>query len=242
MKGRPPTKVEYSKLLKVSVNRSNPWSIVGKLVLQLMSGAAMRETEVATLMVSDIVAASGELHELIILDSTRTYNGKDRPILFNDDIKVTIEEYLSLLKEECVLTSPNLSYLGLMPTALLIVNPITFKPFGLQKRGSRGDRIAYSSTHLNRFVDDIIRSANLSEIGITRKSLLRLFCCEAYKSDLSLNDISVLSGLAVDSITKALTMDVSQFAPIENWFANRDKAAQKRLIRMKRVRKWTFGD
>lgn len=242
LKGRPPTKAEYSKILKVSVNRTNQWSIVGKLVIQLMSCAALRESEVAHLMVKDLVAANGELHELIILDSGRAYNGKDRPILLNEDIKKTLEQYLALLRSEDVISAPDESYLGLMPTALLIINPETFKPFGVQKRGVRAGRVAYSSTHLNKFVDGILKAAKLSDVGITRKSLLRLYCCEAYKSDISLRDISVLSGFAIDSIRKAISMDTSQYAPIHDWFTKRDKAAEKRLKRMKQVRKWMFAD
>lgn len=224
------------------MSRTNPWSIVGKLCLQLMSCAALRETEIAHLMVSDLVAANGNLHEIFILDANRAYNGKERPILLNDDLKRTLEQYLALLRSEDVLSSPKPSYLGLMPTALLIVNPMTFKPFGLQKRGVRGERVVYSSTHLNKFVDDIIKSAKLSDIGINRKSLLRLYVIEAYKSDISLRDIAILSGLAIDSIKKAIAMDLNQYSPIAEWFDNRDKAAKRRLNRMRQVRKWTFVD
>ncbi len=242
MKGRPPTRAEYNKILKVSINRTNKWSIIGKLVIQLMSCAALREIEIANLMVQDLVAANGDLHELFILDADRTYNGKERPILLNDDLKKTLEQYLALLRSEGVLSSPNRSYLSLMPTALLIINPLTFKPFGLQKRGVRGDKIAYSSTHLNKFVDGIIHSAKLSDVGITRKSLHRLFLIEAYKSDIGLRDISTISGFSVDSIKKAIAMDVGQYAPIHEWFTKRDEAAKRRLNRMRQVRKWTFAD
>ncbi|WP_200768991.1 hypothetical protein [Vibrio nigripulchritudo] len=217
---------------------------MNKLIVQLMTTAAMREIEIATLVVSDFISASGELNELFIIDDERAYNGRERPILFsNDDLKHSIEQYITLLKAEQVLTSPLNSYLGLCPTALFIVNPETFKPFGVQKRGTKaGGAVNYAPYTLNRHVDGLIANAGLLDIGIKRKSLTRLYVIEAFKSDITIKDICLTSGLSVDTIKKVLAMDLEQYSPLVQWWDKRERAKDARIKRMKRVRQWTFRD
>lgn len=244
MDGRPLTNKELQKLIAYNVSRANSWSLVNKLIVQLMATAAMREIEIATLVVSDFISANGELNELFIIDSERAYNSRERPILFSHDgLKQSIEQYLTLLKAEQVLTSPLDSYLGLCPTALFLVNPETFKPFGVQKRGTKaGGAINYAPYTLNRYIDKLIVNAGLSDIGIKRKSLTRLYVIEAYKSDISIKDICLTSGLSVDTIMKVLAMDLEQYSPLVHWWDKREQAKDARVKRLKQVRKWTFSD
>jgi len=217
---------------------------VNKLIVQLMTTAAMREIEIATLVVSDFISANGELNELFIIDAERAYNGRERPILFSQDgLKQSVEQYITLLKKEQVLTSPLNSYLGLCPTALFLVNPETFKPFGVQKRGTKADgAVNYAPYTLNRYVDELIANAGLSNIGIKRKSLTRLYVIEAYKSDISIKDICLMSGLSVDTIMKVLAMDLEQYSPLVQWWNKRERAKEARIDRIKKVRQWTFRD
>ncbi|MCC3803887.1 hypothetical protein IB292_02440 [Vibrio parahaemolyticus] len=217
---------------------------MNKLVIQLMTTAAMREIEIATLVVSDFISANGELNELFIIDAERAYNGRERPILFShDDLKQSIEQYITLLKAERVLASPLKSYLGLCPTALFIVNPETFKPFGVQKRGTKaGGAVNYAPYTLNRYVDELITNAGLSDIGIKRKSLTRLYVIEAFKSDITIKDICLTSGLSVDTIMKVLAMDLEQYSPLVQWWNKRERAKEARIDRMKKIRQWTFRD
>lgn len=244
MDGRPLTNNELKKLVTSNLSRANPWTLVNKLIIQLMTTAAMREIEIATLVVSDFISANGELNELFIIDAERAYNGRERPVLFSHDgLKQSLEQYIMLLKAEQVLTSPLDSYLGLCPTALFIVNPDTFQPFGIQKRGTKaGGAVNYAPYTLNRYVDKLIANAELSEIGINRKSLTRLYVIEAYKSDISIKDICLTSGLSVDTIMKVLAMDLSQYSPLVQWWDKREQAKEARINRMKKVRQWTFRD
>lgn len=244
MDGRPLSNKELKKLVTSNLSRANPWTLVNKLIVQLMTTAAMREIEIATLVVSDFISANGELNELFIIDAERAYNGRERPILFSHDgLKQSVEQYITLLKKEQVLTSPLNSYLGLCPTDLFLVNPETFKPFGVQKRGTKaGGAVNYAPYTLNRYVDELISNAGLSDIGIKRKSLTRLYVIEAYKSDISIKDICLMSGLSVDTIMKVLAMDLEQYSPLVQWWNKRERAEEARIDRMKKVRQWTFRD
>lgn len=244
MDGRPLSNKELNKLVTSNLSRANPWTLVNKLIVQLMTTAAMREIEIATLVVSDFISANGELNELFIIDAVRAYNGRERPILFtNDALKQSIKQYITLLNTEQILTSPIDSYMGLCPSALFLVNPDSFQPFGVQKRGTKaGGEINYAPYSLNRYVDKLIANAGLSEIGIKRKSLTRLYVIQAYKSDISIKDICLTSGLSVDTIMKVLAMDLSQYSPLVQWWDKREKAKEVRIHRMKQVRKWTFRD
>ena len=244
MDGRPLSNKELKKLVTSNLSRANPWTLVNKLIVQLMTTAAMREIEIATLVVSDFISANGELNELFIIDAERAYNGRERPILFSHDgLKQSVEQYITLLKAEQVLTSPLDSYLGLCPTALFILNPETLKPFGVQKRGVKaGGAVNYAPYTLNRYVDKLIVKAGLSDTGIKRKSLTRLYVIEAFKSDICIKDICLMSGLSVDTIKKVLAMDLEQYSPLVQWWGNRERAKKARIDRMKQVRQWTFRD
>lgn len=244
MNGRPLSNKELKKLVTSNVSRANAWTLVNKLIVQLMTTAAMREIEIATLVVSDFVSANGELNELFIIDAERAYNGRERPILFSHDgLKQSIEQYITLLKAEQVLTSPLDSYLGLCPTALFLVNPESYKPFGVQRRGTKaGGAINYAPYTLNRYIDKLIDNAGLSAQGIQRKSLTRLYIIEAFKSDISIKDICLMSGLSVDTIMKVLAMDLEQYSPLVQWWNKRERAKEARIDRMKKVRQWTFRD
>lgn len=72
---------------------------------------------------------------------------------------------------------------------------------------------------------------------------IRTFIIEAYRNGhWTAQEIGLVAGMSIENVGNILIMDVGQYAPIQEWFADRTKRKQRRIERLKHVRRWTFDE
>lgn len=234
MNGRPLVNGEvYEPLISCNYGRNSEFKYRNKLLLLMASIAGLREIELTLVTISLFISPTGDFNEFVVLPESVTRGGNERPILIvNDELKQAFEQYVNWLIENNINTLPKKHYLGLNPNAQLFVND-DFKAFTVQ---SRGENI--SPHAMNKFLDQLIKSAGLWDSGVRRLSLVRTCVIESYRSGMSTTDISITTSFSDDSISKILAMDYAAYSPITDWFINRKETKQKRLESFKKRRKY----
>ncbi|MCQ1060756.1 hypothetical protein LRP52_40405 [Photobacterium sp. ZSDE20] len=188
-----------------------------------------------------IVSATGELNSIFILPESIAHNGRERPVLLNEELKADIEAYLRLLLKYGINSMPHKAYLGFDPNAALVVNE-QFQAYKLQSRGKSTNKPRIIPQQLNDHLDSLIDNAGLKDVGITRKSLLRGFVIEAYRNNWTAKEVALVAGMSVENVGNILTLDLEQYAPLSDYFEGRERRKQQSIERLARVRKWTFHD
>lgn len=104
----------------------------------------------------------------------------------------------------------------------------------MQSRGAG----AQSPAAMNKLLDKLIESAGLSDMGITRLSLVRTAVVESYRAGMSTTDLMIITGFSAETISTILAMDVAQYSPLADWFVQRKEAKVKRLEAFKKRRRF----
>ena len=234
MEGRPLVNDEFWEGLIINISgQTSEFKARDELLLGLSCLASFREIELTLATIDLFIAPNGELNELLIIPDSIAYDDNERPIpLSNEALQKLIENYITWLLENGINTHIGDSYLGLNPNAQLFVDD-NYKPYTVQSRGD-----ALSPNKMNKFLDSLIKKTELWDKGIRRKSFIRTYIIQAYKSGLSVTDLMLVTGLGQDTIEKALVMDIGQYSPIYDWFVKRKDQKIKRLEAFKRRRKY----
>lgn len=235
MDGRPLVNDEFwGELIAKSSGKESDFKIRNELQLTLSCLAGFREIELTLVTVNLFVSPNGELNELLIMPDAIAYDGSERPIpLSNEELQNMIVLYLKWLLESGVNTQVGDSYLGLNPNAQLFVDD-DYKAYTVQNRGNK----TLSPNKMNKHLDSLIKKTALWDKGIRRKSFIRTYIIQAYKSGMSATDLILITGLGSETIEKVLVMDIGQYSPIYDWFVKRKDQKVKRLKSLKIRRKF----
>lgn len=235
MKGRPLTNSEFwDQLVAKNTGRTDPLRHRNKLLLLLAGIAGLREAELTLITIDLFVSSTGALREFAVLPESIARDGYERPIVMsNPALKDALEQYITWLLKHGISTQPDKHYLGLDPTAPLLVND-KGQPFSMQSRGEGSQ----AATAMNKCLDKLIQNAGLNDSGISRLSLVRTSVVEAYRSGMSTSDIMIISGFSEESVSTILAMDYAQYSPISEWFTQRAESKVKRLIAFQKRRKY----
>lgn len=234
MEGRPLVNNEFWEDLVAHISgRNSEFKARNELLLALSCLASFREIELTLATINMFVSPNGELHELLVIPDEIAYDHNERPIpLSNETLQELIENYLKWMLENGINTQMGDSYLGLDPNAQLFVDD-GYKPFTVQ---SRGDGL--SPNKMNKHLDALIKKTALWDRGIRRKSFIRTYIIQAYRSGLSTTELMLITGLGTDTIERTLTMDIGQYSPVYDWFTKRKNQKTKRLEALKKRRKY----
>ncbi|GIC77176.1 integrase [Moritella sp. F3] len=236
MIGRPLVDNELFKpLISRNYGKNTELKYRNKLLLLLAGLVGLREIELTLVTIDLFVSPTGALNEFVILPDSIARDGNERPILLsNEHIKDALEQYIKWLIQTGINTQPGKHYLGLDPTAELLVND-DLKKFSLQKRGN-DDRL--SPHAMNKRLDKLIQDAGLWDKGVRRLSLIRTCVIESYRCGMSVSDICITTGFSDDSISKILIMDYTAYSPISAFFIKRKETKQRRLESFKKRRRF----
>lgn len=240
MEGRPlqPSEI-WNELIPRNTGRSYQHSNRNKLLLILCCYTSLRPIELSLLQIRDLISPEGYLSELIELSEAKAYDGQKRPVLFtHPELQKEVERYLAWVIEHGICSHPGKQFLGLNPNAYLLLNDDE-KPFGVQKRGSKDDgRQKLIPVSMNTRLDQLIKDAGLWDRGIRRSSFLKTYVIESYRNDMSSQELSLLAGVSVETISKYLTMDTGQISEIIGWWKDKAKRKQQRINRFKKMRRF----
>lgn len=237
MKGRPIELAEFRQLITRNTPRNDEYALLRTMPLHLACMAGLRELEIALLPTRAFINVNGTLNELIDIPESIAHKGKPRTVIIIPELQCLIEQYIILLKKSGINTHPSETFQGLAPDSVFI-RSVSFEPYKIQCRGktSRTERIV--SQELNSHMDSLIDKSGLKGVGITRKSLLRRFVIEMYLREISPKDIAYISGMGESSVAQTLMMNMGQYDPLFNYFANRDKRQEQTKRRNMQKRKW----
>ncbi|CCO45431.1 hypothetical protein VIBNISOn1_1480005 [Vibrio nigripulchritudo SOn1] len=228
-------------MIRKNSPRNDELTIVKLLPLKLALMSALRELEITLMPIKLLVAATGELNEILVIPKEIAFNGKERPVLLNEELKQDIETYLKVLMVHGVARMPHGAYMGFDPNAALIVNS-DLKPYSVQSRGQLTSRARIVPDELNKHLDSLICNAGLDRKGITRKSLIRTFVIQAIRAKWSLDDIALIAGMSKTNVSNIAVMDLDQHSPIRDYFNNRERRKEQKIKRLEQIRRWTFLD
>jgi len=235
MEGRPLVNEEFwGELIAKNSGDESEFKHRNQLQLALSCLAGFREIELTLVTINLFVSPNNELNELLIMPDSIAYDNSERPIpLSNEDLQGLIVNYLKWMLENGINTQIGDSYLGLNPNAQLFVDD-DYKAYTVQKRGND----SLSPNKMNKHLDSLIKNTTLWSNGVRRKSFIRTCIIQAYKSDMSVTDIMLITGFGQETIEKVLVMDIGQYSPIYDWFIQRKEQKIKRLESFKKRRRF----
>ncbi|MBE1302030.1 MAG: hypothetical protein GJ680_19255 [Alteromonadaceae bacterium] len=160
-------------------------------------------------------------------------------MLTDDYITLSLHEHFDWQLKKGINLHSTHKYGGLNPNAFLFYNS-SHKPFTLQKRGA-GKLIPAA---LNKHIDEILKMTGLWSVGVKRPCFISTFINNAYKSNMSVTDIMLSSGLGEAAIQNHLILDYKQENPITNWYMSKKQNIEsctenflERLMRIDEFRK-----
>lgn len=215
----------HDQLIKKNMGRNDPLRYNNQALICFASLLGLREIELTEITNDLFITPNGEFNEFVVLPDTITWDGCERPIVLSNPVVINVFElHIKQQKELGINTHLHKSYMGMNPNAKVFYSE-NFKPFTIQSRGENNR----SANMMNKYLDGIIKNSGLWASGVRRKSFLYTFVCHAYRQEMSVSDIMIITGLSEESIESHLVRDYSAYSPISDWFEKRRSDKKKRL-------------